>query len=276
VTRNDSSAETTTPMTDPGSPDERGDSPAAAPSAEGLLAERLAELDRTRTEFLATASHELRTPITTIIGYAALLSEDSGLTSMHRQIIGRIERNGRRLLGLVEDMLTMSQVEEGTFRFDKAPIDLREPVGAAADAIAPALDIHQLILDQEVSDQPVPVFGDAEKLERVATNLLSNAAKFSHPGDRIRLRLAALGDEAVLSVADSGVGIRAEDQPQLFVRFFRGSDAHTRAIQGVGLGLPIAASIVEGHDGRIEVESQVGRGSTFVVRLPLSRDGTDA
>jgi signal transduction histidine kinase len=105
----------------------------------------------------------------------------------------------------------------------------------------------------------------------VAENLLSNAAKFSHPGDRILLRLAVEDDEAVLSVTDSGMGIRPEDQPQLFVRFFRGADAHTRAIQGVGLGLPIVASIVEGHGGRVEVESQVGRGSRFVVRLPMSR-----
>ncbi|MDX6324390.1 MAG: hypothetical protein QOK15_744, partial [Nocardioidaceae bacterium] len=212
----------------------------------------------------------LRTPITSIIGYAALLAQDTELSSMHRQIIGRIERNGRRLLGLVEDMLTMSQVEEGTFRFEKAPVDLRGPVDAAVDAIGPVLDIHELMLDRDVSASPVPVFGDAEKLERVTANLLSNAAKFSQPGDRILLRLTVDEDEAVLSVTDSGTGIRPEDQPHLFVRFFRGADAHTRAIQGVGLGLPIAASIVEGHGGRIEVESQVGRGSTFVVRLPLS------
>lgn len=237
------------------------------------LAERLAELDRTRADFLATASHELRTPITSILGYASLLAQDTELPAMHRQIIGRIERNGRRLLGLVEDMLTMSQVEQGTFRFDKAPVDLREPASAAADAIAPALDIHELILDAELPDEPVPVFGDPEKLERVVTNLLSNAAKFSHPGDRIRLRLAALGGEAVLSVADSGVGIRPEDRPHLFTRFFRGADAHTRAIQGIGLGLPIAATIVEGHGGRIDVDSRLGQGSTFVVRLPLGQPG---
>jgi signal transduction histidine kinase len=255
-------------MSDAAELGDRGGARDAAPPEDHVLDERLAELDRTRAEFLATASHELRTPITSILGYAALLSEDTELPSMHRQIIGRIERNGRRLLGLVEDMLTMSRIEEGTFRFTKSPLDLREPVAAAVDAIRPALDIHQLLLDQEISDEPVRVFGDGEKLERVATNLLSNAAKFSHPGDRIRLRLSSVGDQAVLSVADSGVGIRAEDQPHLFDRFFRGTDATTRAIQGVGLGLPIAGSIVEGHDGRIEVDSKVGRGSTFVVRLP--------
>ena len=257
-------------MTDAAGAGDRACPADAADASAELLAEALAELDRARKDFLATASHELRTPITSIIGYAALLAEDPELPSMHRQIIGRIERNGRRLLGLVEDMLTMSAVEDGTFQFEKAPIDLREPVSAAVDQIVPTLDVHQLMLDADICDRPVPVFGDADKLERVVSNLLSNAAKFSQPGDKVRLRLAAVGDQAVLSVADSGVGIRAEDQPHLFTRFFRGEDASTRAIQGVGLGLPIAASIVEGHDGRIEVESKVGVGSTFVVRLPLS------
>ena len=244
-------------MTDPADPGDQ-------------VAETLAELDRARKDFLATASHELRTPITSILGYAALLSEDPDLPSMHRQIIGRIERNGRRLLGLVEDMLTMSQVEDGSFRFEKAPLDLRAPVTAAVDGIVPTLDVQQLMLDTEIDDEPVPVFGDAEKLERVVDNLLSNAAKFSHPGDRIRLRLATRGDEAVLSVTDSGMGISPEELPHLCTRFFRGAEAQTRAIQGIGLGLTIVASIVEGHDGRIDVESKVGVGSTFVVRLPLS------
>src|SRR4051794_23023895 len=167
-------------MTDAAGPGDRVEPPeAGAASADPVLAARLAELDRTHKEFLATASHELRTPITSIIGYAALLSEDPDLPSMHRQIIGRIERNGRRLLGLVEDMLTMSQVEEGTFRFEKAPLDLREPVRAAVDEAVPTLDIHQLMLEAEIDAEPVPVFGDAEKLSRVVGNLLNNAAKFS-------------------------------------------------------------------------------------------------
>jgi signal transduction histidine kinase len=249
--------------------------PAAADDLPAALEQQLADLEQTRKDFLATASHELRTPITNILGYAALLAEDTELPSMHRQIIGRIERNGRRLLRLIEDMLTMSEVEEGRFRLSKTPLDLRDPVRSAAEAIGPTLDVHQLLLDIDIGPRPVPVFGDSEKLERVAENLLSNAAKFSHPGERVRLRLAAERGEAVLSVSDTGLGIAPEDQPHVFTRFFRGADAHTRAIQGLGLGLPIVASIVEGHGGSVEVESELGRGSTFVVRLPLTGHGAE-
>ena len=243
----------------------------AALQKEKQIVERLAQVDQTKNDFMASVSHELRTPITSIVGYAELLlSDDTGtMPTMHRQIVGRIERNGRRLMGLIEDMLTMSQVEVGNFRFDKVPLDLREPVHAAVEAIQPSLAIHQLRLDEELGDGPVKVFGDPDKLERVATNLLTNAAKFSHGGELVTVRLSTDGDEAVLSVTDSGVGISAEDQVHLFDRFFRGADAYAQAIQGVGLGLPIASSIVAGHEGRIDFVSELDRGSTFIVRLPL-------
>ena len=250
---------------------------AAALETEKQIVERLAQVDQTKNDFLSTVSHELRTPITSILGYSQLLvSDDSGtLPAMHQQIISRIERNGRRLMGLIEDMLTMSQVEVGSFSFAKAPIDLRDPVCNAIEAVHGTVAVNDLDLDLDLGLEAVKVYGDPDKLERVFVNLLSNAAKFSHAGDTISVHLDAEGDHAVLKVVDSGIGIGAEDQAHLFDRFFRGADAHAMAIQGVGLGLPIAGSIVAGHDGRIEVISELGRGSTFVVRLPLLGDGAD-
>ena len=247
---------------------------AAALETEKQIVERLAQVDQTKNDFLSTVSHELRTPITSIIGYSQLLAsdDDSGLPTMHQQIIGRIERNGRRLMGLIEDMLTMSQVEVGSFSFDRAPIDLRDPVLSAVEAVRGTVAVNALALDVEVGRESVKVHGDPDKLERVFVNLLSNAAKFSHAGDRIGIQLCTEGHEAVLRVVDSGIGIGPDDQPHLFDRFFRGADAHALAIQGVGLGLPIAGSIVAGHEGRIDVVSELGQGSTFVVRLPLLAD----
>jgi signal transduction histidine kinase/integral membrane sensor domain MASE1 len=246
----------------------------AALETEKQIVERLAQVDQTKNDFLSTVSHELRTPITSIIGYSQLLaSDDTGaLPAMHQQIVSRIERNGRRLMGLIEDMLTMSQVEVGSFSFEKTPIDLRDSVCNAVEAVHGTVAVHDLELDLHLGLEAVKVYGDPDKLERVFVNLLSNAAKFSHAGDRISVRLDADGDDAVLSVVDSGIGIGPEDQAHLFDRFFRGADAHALAIQGVGLGLPIASSIVAGHDGRIDVISELGRGSTFVVRLPLLGD----
>lgn len=250
---------------------------AAALETEKQVVERLAQVDQTKNDFLSTVSHELRTPITSILGYSQLLaSDDTGtLPAMHQQIIGRIERNGRRLMGLIEDMLTMSQVEVGAISFERTPIDLRETVLSAVESVQGVVATNALALDVEVGAQAVKVDGDPEKLERVFVNLLSNAAKFSHAGDRIGIHLAAEGDEAVLSVVDSGIGIGPDEQAHLFDRFFRGADAYALAIQGAGLGLPIAGSIVSGHEGRIDVHSELGRGSTFVVRLPLLSEGAN-
>ena len=244
---------------------------AAALETERQIVERLAQVDQTKNDFLSTVSHELRTPITSIIGYSQLLvSDDSGtLPAMHHQVISRIERNGRRLMGLIEDMLTMSQVEVGSVSFDRSPIDLRDAVLSAVESVQGLVATSATLLEVDLGPEAVQVQGDRDKLERVFVNLLSNAAKFSHAGDQVTICLGAEDGEAVARVVDHGIGISTEDRAHLFDRFFRGADAHALAIPGVGLGLPVAGSIVAGHDGRIEVDSELGQGSTFVVRLPL-------
>ncbi len=240
-------------------------------ASEKLVVDRLAQLDQTKNDFLSTVSHELRTPITSILGYSQLLmgQDASDLPAVQRQVVGRIERNGRRLMGLIEDMLAMSQIEVGSFGFTRVPLDAREPLALAVESTLALLPARDLALEQRVPAEPVLVAGDADKLERAFENLLSNAVKFSNPGEQIVVRLAAEAGEAVFSVTDTGIGIESEDQGQLFERFFRGSEAQTQAIQGAGLGLSIASTIVNGHDGRIDVESAPGQGSTFTIRLPL-------
>ena len=240
-------------------------------ASEKLVVDRLAQLDQTKNDFLSTVSHELRTPITSILGYSQLLlgQDAADLPALQRQVVGRIERNGRRLMGLIEDMLAMSQIEVGSFGFTRVPLDVRQPLELALESTLPLLPARDLVLEQHVADRPVLVAGDADKLERAFENLLSNAVKFSNPGEQIVIGLAAVDGEAVFSVTDTGIGIEPADREQLFERFFRGTEAHSLAIQGAGLGLAIAATIVNGHDGRIDIESAPGRGSTFTIRLPL-------
>jgi PAS domain S-box-containing protein len=244
-------------------------------ASEKIVVDRLAQLDQSKNDFLATVSHELRTPITSILGYSQLLmgQDADALPAVQRQVVSRIERNGRRLMGLIEDMLAMSQIEVGSFAFSRVPLDVREPLAQAVESTLPLLPTRSLSLRQEVPENPVLVAGDADKLERAFANLLSNAVKFSHPGEEVVVRVRATGTEAVVSVTDTGVGIEAADQGQLFERFFRGSAATDQAIQGAGLGLPIAAKIVAGHDGHIDIESTLGAGSTFTIRLPLLLEG---
>jgi PAS domain S-box-containing protein len=243
----------------------------AALESEKQLVERLAEVDAAKNDFLATVSHELRTPTTSIMGYSELLlSDETGaLPAMHQQIIGRIERNGRRLMGLVDDILTMSQVQLGEFQYSMAVIDVRDSVQRALASVQPQLAPSYLTIEPRLGDDELKVLGDAGKLERVFANLLGNAIKFSHAGDTLRVCLERQDDEAVFRVADTGVGISLEDQAHLFDNFFRGAEARMRATQGPGLGLAIASSIVARHDGRIDVTSELGVGSTFEVRLPL-------
>ncbi len=248
---------------------------AAALDAERQLVDRLAQVDRTKNDFMSTVSHELRTPITSILGYSQLLlSDETGaLPVMHRQIVGRIERNGRRLLGLIEDMLTMSQVEVGDFRYAFQRCDLRSVVQGAVETEMSVFGTLGVQLTQDIVGEPLWVDADPDKLERALAALLDNAAKYSQPGDEVHLRVTRDEDAARIAVVDHGLGISEEDQEHLFDRFFRGSDAHARAIQGAGLGLSVTSMIVDGHSGSIACTSALGEGSTFTVTLPFAVEG---
>jgi signal transduction histidine kinase len=222
---------------------------------------------------MATASHELRTPVTSILGYAELLraSPDGTLPATSQQLLGRIDRNARRLKGLIEDMLTLSQVESGGFRLAHEPLDLREPLQRALDDVRPVLPVRELALRTVISEEPVPVLGDPERLERVFDQLLDNAVKFSMVGETIDVAITEDGDHAVVTVTDRGVGIAPEEQRRVFERFYRGSRAHDLVTQGSGLGLAVTEAVITGHGGTVAVDSVPEQGSTFTVRLPLHR-----
>ncbi len=231
--------------------------------------EAAAELERAKAEFLGSVSHELRTPLTSILGYTALLRADAGARpGPVRDHIEVIERNAERQLRLVEDLLSIARIEAGEFEYRLAPMQLCEVVAAEAEAMRPDAEAAELTLAVEI-EGPLEVSGDPDRLAQVLTNLLANAIKFTPARGRIEIGLRREGDEALLSVDDTGPGTESSDLPQLFDRLYRGEAVRSRQSPGAGLGLAISRSIVEAHSGWIEArEGRLG-GATFVVGLPL-------
>lgn len=240
---------------------------------EQRLVTELREVDRVKTDFLSTVSHELRTPLTSICGYTELLrdAETGTVTSVQDSMLETIERNTRRLRTVIEDLLTLSSIEAGAFQTNRERADLHDIVDGAVRAMAP---VTRTAVDLRVDCPPGPVFADVDhrQIDRLLINLLSNAVKFTPVGGRVDVSLSVDGDDAVLAVEDSGIGISPADQHGLFTRFFRASNAVERSIPGTGLGLTIVRTIVLNHDGDLAVNSRLDEGTTFTVRLPLSSE----
>ena len=235
--------------------------------------ERLRQLDAAKNEFVSTVSHELRTPTTSIVGYTEMLRDGSAGEPLPEQLplLDAIARNGERLIGIAGDLLTLAGLESGSTAWERNAVDLGKLVSAGEEAMRPMLASRDLDVRFEVPDDEITVIGDEGHLDRVLMNLLSNAVKFTEDGGSITCRLSTDDGEARLEVSDTGIGIPAEEQKELFSKFFRSSTAQDRAIQGTGLGLSIISSIVAAHGGRIDVRSGHLEGTTFTVRLPLVR-----
>jgi signal transduction histidine kinase len=239
---------------------------------------QLREVDRLKGEFVASVSHELRTPLTSICGYAEMLLGDPAISvssavepTPERRMIEVIERNGRRLLSLVDDLLTLSRVDAGSYGQYEQPVDLADVVRSAVSVVTPSLAESGVTLEVDTAAELAPVGGDRSQLERVVLNLLTNAVKFSERGDTVKVALAAQegGEPGIqLVVSDTGIGITADEVPKLFTRFFRTSEARRRVIQGTGLGLAVVKEIVDRHGGQISVSSAPGEGTTMTVLLP--------
>ncbi len=239
---------------------------------EAEASERLRELDQIKDALVATVSHELRTPLSSILGYVELLSGEEGgpLTTQQRQWADAMDRNGFRLLALVDDLLTASAIDAGNLHSDSSPVDLRDVVSAAQRTLQPMIDDRRLTTRFHLPAFPIVVQGDAGQLEQVVCNLASNALKFTQDGGTVECAVDIEGSRARLTVSDDGIGIPEDEQPGLFTRFFRSSTASDRAIPGTGLGLSIASSIVRNHGGDIAVVSAPGQGTRVTVDLMLA------
>ena len=235
--------------------------------------EELTALDRTKSDFVSSVSHELRTPLASVLGYAEMLEDGAAgpLTDRQLELVSRVDRNGRRLLSLIEDLLLNSRIETGRLQLDLRRCDLSDVVTSAWSSVNTVTAQRDLDRRVQVVQSPLWVHGDPVALERMVTNLLSNAVKFTPDGGRVSLELRPDEHEPStvhLVVADSGMGIPAADHERVFARFFRSNAANERAIQGSGLGLSIVRAIAEGHGGTVSVESEPERGATFTVSLP--------
>jgi signal transduction histidine kinase len=245
---------------------------AEAETAQRLLTEqneRLREADRLKDEFVALISHDLRTPLTSITGYVELALEEDDLGDELRGFLHIVARNAERLLVLVNDLLFVARLQAGEMTLEREHVDLASVVRDGVGAMEPRAAAKGIALTCVV-DSVSPVYGDSGRMLRVVDNLVSNAIKFTREGGTVHVSLREDGDNVRLEVADSGIGIGADDQRRLFQRFYRAENAVELQIPGTGLGLYICRVIAEAHEGSLSVRSELGRGSTFTFEVPLA------
>jgi signal transduction histidine kinase len=231
--------------------------------------EQLRELDVMKDEFVALVSHELRTPLTAIQGYTELVLDGTAgeLNEEQRTMLGAVSRNSGRLFRLINDLLFVAEVNAGKLNVAIEDVDLGAVAAEAIDDARPRAATAEVTLVFE-SEPELMVRADRVRLGQVFDNLISNAIKFTAAGGRVGLSVSLAGEDVVIVVADSGMGMTNEDQQRLFTRFFRTKAAVK--IQGTGLGLSITKAILDAHHGSIRVESQIGEGTRFIVTVPTS------
>jgi signal transduction histidine kinase len=245
---------------------------ADAEQAQMLLAlqnDQLVEADKLKDEFVALISHDLRTPLTSIIGYIELALEDVGpeLDPERRAYLEVVSRSSERLLRLVDDLLFVARLQAGRLVLERTPLDLSLIAAQAVEEARPRAEGKQLTLEF-TGGSPLSIDGDKGRLFQLLDNLITNAIKFTPEGGRIDVRAIPSGKTAVLDVSDTGIGLDPNEAELVFDRFFRSSRVVAEQVPGTGLGLFIARAIVEAHDGTIDVSTRDGGGTTFHIELP--------
>jgi signal transduction histidine kinase len=237
----------------------------AVEEALNSLAETLQREEELRKTNLADLAHEVRTPLMGILARieaaqdGVLADESANLAALHDEAL--------RLARLLDDLSALAEAERPGLLLKKERVDLGEVAGLQARAMRALFEKKGVALEEQV--ERACVDGDPKRLRQVVANLLSNALAYTEPDGRVELRVHPGGGDAVLEVADTGIGIAAADLPHLFARFWRGEKSRSRATGGAGIGLAIVQELVRAHEGRIEVDSELGKGSRFRVRLPL-------
>lgn len=231
------------------------------------------KLDDSRREFVANVSHELRTPLTNVRGYAeTLMSADDIDRGTQMRFLGVISSEADRMTRIVKDLLTLTRLDYNRMEMHMAPMDLRELGQKAAQAMEGQATGQGLTMTCKLPDSLPMVMGDAERIQQVIINIITNAIKYNKPQGSITITGGTEGETVFLRVEDTGIGVPKEDQKRLFERFYRVDKARSRESGGTGLGLAIAKQIVESHGGSIGFESEFGKGSAFTLFLPRMKD----
>jgi signal transduction histidine kinase/DNA-binding response OmpR family regulator len=226
---------------------------------------------RIKDEFLATLSHELRTPMNAILGWLNMLTTGKGLRNPEKAI-AVIERNAQLQARLIEDLLEMNKLTSGTVRLEISPLDLVATLDAAMESLKPAAETKDVRLTVEMPAAMPRIPADARRVQQILWNVLHNAVKFTRPGGQVAVRAAADEGWVRIQVADTGQGIPADFLPYVFDRFRQADSSSTREAWGLGIGLSIAKHLVELHGGSIEASSAgLNQGATFIVQLPVTR-----
>jgi signal transduction histidine kinase/PAS domain-containing protein len=225
--------------------------------------------DRAKSEFVGIVAHDLKVPMTSISGYADLALLQGGLTERQQEFMGRIKATVQRMAMLVSDLSDISRIESGHFFMNKTHVKIPDLIQAVKDNTLTEIQARKHTLIEQVTADLPEMWVDYYRLLQVLTNLVSNAYKYTPDGGTITLRVQPLGDRIEFSLADTGIGLSPESIKKLGTKFWRAEDDYTRSQPGTGLGFAITSSLVEQMGGKIVIESEVGKGSTFTFSLPV-------
>ncbi len=236
---------------------------------EHQLVEELQELDTYKGQLIATVAHELKNPLTSVLGHLEMLESSPDFSGTTRNSLNAMDRGARRMVRVIDDLLLLSKVGDAENPVIPVPVDLRRIVDEVVDLVSVTASQKGVTVRAEVPDEAVLALGDTFELDRVCANLVSNAVKYTPSGGSVDIAVGGSDDgQVVLTVVDEGIGISEADVAKLGTEFFRSSNPAAVAEPGTGLGLAIVSRVVARHGGRLEIESELGRGSTFRVVLP--------
>ncbi len=241
--------------------------------------QELRRIDSMKSEFVSVASHELRTPLAAIKNAVQLVLKGTAgkINENQEKFLSMAERNINRLTNILNDLLNLSRIESGKIELKFENIGLKGIIELTVSSLRPHADGKSIKIDLEINEQLPAVYGDPEKIEQILTNLIGNAIKFTPEGGRILITARTLtrneegghGDSVAVSVSDTGIGIPSEHLDSIFEKFRQVEGSLQRSVSGTGLGLAITKGLVEAHQGKIWVESEAGKGSTFTFTLPI-------